>query len=75
MSRGTTVYLVQRRVDMLPKPLTDDICSLRAGVDRLAFSVLWEVTDDVAVIGVRCVPQVKHHCFMLFWSLQSKSAE
>ncbi len=28
---------------MLPKPLTEDICSLRGGVDRLAFSVLWEV--------------------------------
>ena len=28
-SRATTVYLVQRRIDMLPKPLTEDICSLR----------------------------------------------
>ncbi|GIL78962.1 hypothetical protein Vretifemale_8329 [Volvox reticuliferus] len=27
--RATTVYLVQRRIDMLPKPLTEDICSLR----------------------------------------------
>ena len=26
---ATTVYLVQRRIDMLPKPLTEDICSLR----------------------------------------------
>lgn len=50
-SRGTTVYLVDRRIDMLPKPLTEDICSLRADVDRLAFSVLWEVHDDEA--GVR----------------------
>ena len=29
--RGTTTYLVQRRLDMLPKPLTEDICSLREG--------------------------------------------
>ena len=29
MSRATSVYLVQRRIDMLPKPLTEDICSLR----------------------------------------------
>lgn len=28
-SRATTTYLVQRRIDMLPKPLTEDICSLR----------------------------------------------
>lgn len=45
LHRGTTVYLVDRRIDMLPKPLTEDICSLRADVDRLAFSVLWEVED------------------------------
>lgn len=34
---------------MLPKPLTEDICSLRSGVDRLAFSVIWEVTPDAQV--------------------------
>lgn len=50
--RGTTVYLVDRRIDMLPKPLTEDICSLRADVDRLAFSVLWEVHDDEAGLRV-----------------------
>lgn len=51
--RGTSVYLVQRRIDMLPKPLTEDICSLRANVDRLAFSVLWELTLDGELIGCR----------------------
>lgn len=51
--RATTVYLVQRRIDMLPKPLTEDICSLRGGVERLAFSVLWEVTPNVDVVNVR----------------------
>lgn len=45
------MYLVQRRIDMLPKPLTEDICSLRADVERLAFSVLWEVTPDAQVRG------------------------
>ncbi|GHP12176.1 hypothetical protein PPROV_001090400 [Pycnococcus provasolii] len=44
--RGTTVYLVDRRLDMLPKPLTEDICSLNGGVERLAFSVLWEFDVD-----------------------------
>ena len=37
--RGTTTYLVNRRLDMLPKPLTEDICSLRGGTERLTFSV------------------------------------
>eukprot|EP00892_Ulva_mutabilis_P007742 jgi/Ulvmu1/533/UM001_0541.1 len=49
--RSTTVYLVNRRIDMLPKPLTEDICSLRADVDRLAFSVLWEMTPDAEVVS------------------------
>ncbi len=50
-ARATTTYLVQRRIDMLPKPLTEDICSLRANVERLAFSVIWEITEDARVIS------------------------
>lgn len=50
-ARATTTYLVQRRIDMLPKPLTEDICSLRADVERLAFSVLWEITEDAEVLS------------------------
>jgi len=37
--RGTSTYLVDRRLDMLPKRLTEELCSLRAKVDRFAFSV------------------------------------
>ncbi|GAQ85435.1 Ribonuclease II/R family protein [Klebsormidium nitens] len=48
--RGTSVYLVERRIDMLPKPLTEDICSLRADVDRLAFSVIWEMTPSADIV-------------------------
>lgn len=40
-SRGTTVYLVDKRVDMLPHLLGTNLCSLRPYVERLAFSVLW----------------------------------
>ena len=43
---------------MLPKPLTEDICSLRAEVERLAFSVLWEITEDARVISVRFTKSV-----------------
>lgn len=50
-ARATTVYLVQRRIDMLPKALTEDICSLRCHVDRLTFSVLWEVDDDANILA------------------------
>ena len=44
--RCTTVYLVDRRTDMLPKLLTENLCSLKSKVDRLAFSVIWEITQD-----------------------------
>eukprot|EP00124_Ichthyophonus_hoferi_P005139 Ihof_evm2s678 gene=Ihof_evmTU2s678 len=39
-SRGTTVYLTDKRIDMLPELLGTNLCSLRSDVDRLAFSVL-----------------------------------
>ena len=42
--RCTTVYLVDRRTDMLPKLLTENLCSLKSNVDRLAFSVIWEIS-------------------------------
>ncbi|XP_053992821.1 uncharacterized protein LOC128883949 [Hylaeus volcanicus] len=42
--RCTTVYLVDRRTDMLPALLTTDLCSLVDNVDRLSFSVLWEIS-------------------------------
>ncbi|KNC52176.1 exosome complex exonuclease RRP44 [Thecamonas trahens ATCC 50062] len=41
--RGTTVYLADRRYDMLPAVLSEDLCSLRGGVDRLAVSAIFTV--------------------------------
>ncbi|CAI7867031.1 unnamed protein product, partial [Closterium sp. NIES-54] len=56
--RGTSVYLVERRIDMLPKPLTEDICSLRGGVERLAFSCIWEMTPEAEIVSVRFTKSV-----------------
>ncbi len=54
---------------MLPKPLTEDICSLRANVERLAFSVIWEMTPDARILStrftksiIRCVCGVSPSC-------------
>ena len=41
--RCTTVYMVDRRTDMLPGLLTESLCSLVCHVDRCAFSVIFEI--------------------------------
>lgn len=50
MERGTSVYLVEKRIDMLPGVLGTDLCSLHCHVDRLAFSVLWEIDAVTAEV-------------------------
>ncbi|CAM9697488.1 unnamed protein product [Pylaiella littoralis] len=45
-ARATTVYLVHRRIDMLPALLASDLCSLHAGQDRLSVSAVWEAEED-----------------------------
>jgi exosome complex exonuclease DIS3/RRP44 len=49
--RGTTVYLVDKRIDMLPMLLGTDLCSLKPYVERYAFSVLWEITPDADIVA------------------------
>lgn len=49
--RGTTVYLVDKRIDMLPHLLGTDLCSLKCDVERYAFSVLWEMTPNAEIVS------------------------
>lgn len=48
--RGTTVYLVDKRIDMLPMLLGTDLCSLKPYVERYAFSALWEITPNADIV-------------------------
>ncbi|TFK48126.1 RNB-domain-containing protein [Heliocybe sulcata] len=57
-ARGTTVYLVDKRVDMLPALLGTNLCSLRPYVERLAFSVIWELSPEAEIVGVRFAKSV-----------------
>lgn len=43
--RGTSIYLVDRVIPMLPEVLSNDLCSLRPNEDRLAFSAIFELTS------------------------------
>jgi DIS3-like exonuclease 2 len=44
--RSTSVYLVDRVIPMLPRLLCEELCSLNPGVDRLAFSIIWEMDSS-----------------------------
>ncbi|KAJ2685115.1 hypothetical protein IWW39_004484 [Coemansia spiralis] len=48
--RATTTYMVQKAIPMLPSILCEDLCSLNPGVDRLAFSVMWEMDPESATV-------------------------
>lgn len=49
--RGTSIYLVDRVIPMLPEVLSNDLCSLRPNEDRLAFSAIFEINSDANVVS------------------------
>ncbi|RKP20466.1 mitotic control protein dis3 [Rozella allomycis CSF55] len=51
--RSTTVYLVDRRIDMLPSLLGTNLCSLHSNVDRLAFSCIWELNPNGEILNTK----------------------
>lgn len=50
LKRGTSVYLVDATIPMLPHELSSNICSLRQDEDRLAFSAVFRMDKDARVL-------------------------
>ena len=49
--RGTSIYLVDRVIPMLPEVLSNDLCSLRPNTDRLAFSAVFELDQNAGIMN------------------------
>jgi ribonuclease R len=49
--RGTSIYLVDRVIPMLPERLSNQLCSLQPNKDRLCFSVVFEMNENAGILS------------------------
>ena len=60
LSRGTSVYMVDRVIPMLPEILSNDLCSLKPNEDKLCFSVIFEFNNSAEVVNYKISKTIIH---------------
>ncbi|XP_049863650.1 exosome complex exonuclease RRP44 [Schistocerca gregaria] len=71
--RATTVYLVDKRIDMVPELLSSNLCSLRGNEERFAFSCIWELSPNAEIINTRfCKSIIRSRRAMTYEEAQIK---
>lgn len=69
LARGTSVYLVDRVLPMLPERLSNGICSLNAGEDRLAMACEMHLDNKGKVLSYEIFPAVINVCHRLSYNI------
>ncbi len=50
-NRGTSIYLVDRTIPMLPEKLSNNICSLRPNEEKLCFAAVFEMNEEAEILN------------------------